>query len=122
MLFVDCPPSPGSMRSSPGERRRVTRCRSANIPSAVNTYAYRTGPVSPGSSISPVPQHEGSTMKATLKQDLPVAHIRRYLEPGPIVLVSSAWKGKTNIMTLGWHTVLDFEPSRIGCHIWDENH
>jgi hypothetical protein len=28
---------------------------------------------------------------------------RRYLEPGPIVLVSSAWKGKTNIMAIGWH-------------------
>lgn len=31
------------------------------------------------------------------KVDFPVAKIRRFLEPGPIVLVSSAWRGETNI-------------------------
>jgi flavin reductase (DIM6/NTAB) family NADH-FMN oxidoreductase RutF len=36
------------------------------------------------------------------KRDFPVSQVRRYLEPGPIVLVSSKWKGKTNIMTMGW--------------------
>jgi len=61
-------------------------------------------------------------MKASSKKDLPVSQIRRFLEPGPIVLVSSAWRGHTNIMTMGWHTVMDFEPSRIGCYIWDQNH
>ena len=35
------------------------------------------------------------------KIDLPVSDVRRYLEPGPIVLVSSAWQGETNIMTMG---------------------
>jgi hypothetical protein len=35
------------------------------------------------------------------KRDFPVDNMRRYLEPGPIVLVSSAWRGKTNIMTMG---------------------
>ena len=48
--------------------------------------------------------------------------VRRFLEPGPIVLVSSAWKGKTNIMTMGWHMVMSEEPSRVGCFIWDRNH
>ena len=48
--------------------------------------------------------------------------VRRFLEPGPIVLVSSKWKGATNIMTMGWHMVMGFEPSLIGCYIWDENH
>jgi flavin reductase (DIM6/NTAB) family NADH-FMN oxidoreductase RutF len=61
-------------------------------------------------------------MKASPKRDLPVSQIRRFLEPGPIVLVSSAWKDKTNIMTMGWHTVLEFAPSRIGCYVWDENY
>jgi hypothetical protein len=36
------------------------------------------------------------------KDDFPVSQVRRYLEPGPIVLVSSQWQGRTNIMTLGW--------------------
>jgi flavin reductase (DIM6/NTAB) family NADH-FMN oxidoreductase RutF len=56
------------------------------------------------------------------KKDFPVADIRRFLEPGPIVLVSSAWKGRTNIMTMGWHMVMEFVPSRVGCYIWTENH
>jgi hypothetical protein len=49
------------------------------------------------------------------KKDFPVSAIRRFLEPGPIVLVSSSWKGKQNIMAMG------FEPSLIGCYIWDQN-
>ena len=60
-------------------------------------------------------------MKAQAK-DLPVGEVRRYLEPGPIVLVSSPWKGKTNIMTMGWHMIMEFEPSLVGCYIWSENH
>ena len=47
------------------------------------------------------------------KIDLPVSEIRRYLEPGPIVLVSSAHGGKRNIMTMGWHTVMEFTPSLV---------
>ena len=61
-------------------------------------------------------------MKAYDKKNLPVDKIRRFLEPGPIVLVSSAWSGETNIMTMGWHMVMGFSPSLIGCYIWDENH
>jgi flavin reductase (DIM6/NTAB) family NADH-FMN oxidoreductase RutF len=61
-------------------------------------------------------------MKAYDKKDFPAGNIRRFLEPGPIVLVSSAWKGKTNIMTMGWHMVMEFQPSLIGCYIWTENH
>ena len=56
------------------------------------------------------------------KGDLPVSQVRRYLEPGPIVLVSSAWEGKTNIMTLGWQTVMEFTPSLVGCMISSGNH
>jgi flavin reductase (DIM6/NTAB) family NADH-FMN oxidoreductase RutF len=61
-------------------------------------------------------------MKTWRKKDFPVGQIRRYLEPGPIVLVSSHWKGQDNIMTMGWHMVMAFEPSRIGCYIWNANH
>jgi len=56
------------------------------------------------------------------KRDFPVSQIRRYLEPGPIVLVSSAFEGKTNIMTLGWQTVMEFTPSLVGCMIAGGNH
>jgi flavin reductase (DIM6/NTAB) family NADH-FMN oxidoreductase RutF len=56
------------------------------------------------------------------KADLPVSQVRRYLEPGPIVLVSSAWRGQTNIMTMGWYTVMEFTPSLVGCMIAGGNH
>ncbi len=60
--------------------------------------------------------------RSRTKIDLPVSEIRRFLEPGPIVLVSTWWKGQANIMTMGWHMVMEFTPSLIGCYIWSENH
>ncbi len=56
------------------------------------------------------------------KIDLPVSQSRRYLEPGPIVLVTSALGEARNIMTLGWHTVMEFTPSLVGCVIAAGNH
>ena len=61
-------------------------------------------------------------MRNFKKKDFPVSDVRRFIESGPIVLVSSRWKGKTNIMTMGWHMVMEFQPSLIGCYIWDQNH
>lgn len=61
-------------------------------------------------------------MIANRKKDLPTHLIRRYLEPGPIVLVSSRWKDETNIMTMGWYTVMEFMPSLVGCIIAAGNH
>lgn len=56
------------------------------------------------------------------KQPFDVANVRRLLEPGPVVLVSSAWQGKTNIMTMGWHMMIGFEPALFGCYIDESNH
>ena len=56
------------------------------------------------------------------KRSHPLDEIRRFLEPGPIVLVSSAWQGNVNIMTMGWHMMLGFSPALFGCYIWEENH
>ncbi len=61
-------------------------------------------------------------MPTYTKKDFPVANVRRFLEPGPIVLVSSAHKGETNIMTMGWHMIMEFTPSLIGCCISAANH
>ena len=38
------------------------------------------------------------------------------------MLVSSAWQGKFNIMTMGWHMMMQFTPALFGCYIWDGNH
>ena len=60
-------------------------------------------------------------MKSYEKRDFPVSNIRQLLEPGPVVLVSSVRKGKNNIMTMGWHTVIEFSPALVGCVIADNN-
>lgn len=60
--------------------------------------------------------------KLPRKIDFPLGQIRRYLEPGPIVLVSSHWHGRHNIMTLGWHAVMEFTPALVGCVISSANH
>jgi hypothetical protein len=44
--------------------------------------------------------------RAYRKRSYPLNEIRRFLEPGPIVLVSSAWQGSFNVMTMGWHMML----------------
>ncbi|MFM0757384.1 flavin reductase family protein [Paraburkholderia strydomiana] len=61
-------------------------------------------------------------IRTRAKVDFPVEQVRRFLEPGPVVLVSSKWKGKTDIMTMGWHTVMEFSPSLVGCVISCMNH
>ena len=43
------------------------------------------------------------------------------LEPGPVVLVTTARKGRANIMTMSWHTMMEFEPPLIGCVISGRN-
>ena len=50
---------------------------------------------------------------------VPVEHTRRYLEPGPVVLLSSASKDERGIMTLGWHMMLGYD--LVGTYIWSAN-
>jgi flavin reductase (DIM6/NTAB) family NADH-FMN oxidoreductase RutF len=60
--------------------------------------------------------------RVAAKIDFPVANVRRLLEPGPIVLVSSAHGGVRNIMTMGWHTMMEFTPALVGCVISSANY
>lgn len=50
---------------------------------------------------------------------VPVAHTRRYLEPGPVVLLSTAHRRERGIMTLGWHMMLGYD--LVGTYIWSAN-
>lgn len=70
--------------------------------------------------LSPIGKNE--CMAKHQKRSFPVDQIRRYLEPGPIVLVSSRWKEETDIMTMGWYSVMEFTPSLVGCIIANSNH
>ena len=44
------------------------------------------------------------------------------LEPGPVVMLSTARKGRANLMTMSWHTMMEFEPPLVGCVISDRNY
>jgi hypothetical protein len=55
------------------------------------------------------------------KKSLPLSHVYRLLEPGPVVLVSTAGRTRANIMTLSWHTMMEFEPPLVGCVISGRN-
>lgn len=61
-------------------------------------------------------------MRRYIKPDFPTSNVRRLLEPGPIVLVSSAHKNETNIMTMGWHMMMEFSPALVACIISSANH
>jgi flavin reductase (DIM6/NTAB) family NADH-FMN oxidoreductase RutF len=52
--------------------------------------------------------------------ELPLSKAYRFIEPGPVVLVTTAIEERANIMTMSWHMVMDFTPL-IGCIIgpWD---
>lgn len=55
------------------------------------------------------------------KRALSLAKVYGLLEPGPVVLVTTARKGRPNIMTMSWHTMMEFEPPLIGCVISGRN-
>jgi flavin reductase (DIM6/NTAB) family NADH-FMN oxidoreductase RutF len=55
------------------------------------------------------------------KRTLPLSRVYRLLEPGPVVLVSSARGGKPNVMTMSWHMMVDFEPPLVACIISNRN-
>jgi flavin reductase (DIM6/NTAB) family NADH-FMN oxidoreductase RutF len=56
------------------------------------------------------------------KRFYPLSKVYGLLEPGPVVMVTTALKGKTNIMTLSWHTMMEFEPPIVGCVISNRNY
>jgi flavin reductase (DIM6/NTAB) family NADH-FMN oxidoreductase RutF len=55
------------------------------------------------------------------KRAYPLARVYGLLEPGPVVLVATARRGRANIMTMSWHTMMEFEPPLLGCVISGRN-
>jgi len=56
------------------------------------------------------------------KKSYPLSKVYGLLEPGPVVLVTTANKRGANIMTMSWQTMLDFEPPLLGCVISNRNY
>lgn len=49
------------------------------------------------------------------KRSLPLSRVYRLLEPGPVVLLSTAWRGEIDVMTMSWHMMMEFEPPTLAC-------
>ena len=56
------------------------------------------------------------------KKSFPLANVYGLLEPVPVVMVTTAYKNHTNIMTMSWQTMLDFEPPIVACVISNRNY
>jgi len=55
------------------------------------------------------------------KRSFPLSEVYRLLEPGPVVLLTTARRGRANIMTQSWHTMMEFEPPLVGCVVSNRN-
>ena len=56
------------------------------------------------------------------RRSLPLAHVYQLLEPGPVVLLTTARNGQANVMTLSWHTMIEFEPPLVGMIVSNRNY
>ncbi len=55
-------------------------------------------------------------------KDLPLSKVYQLLEPGPVVLLTTARKGRANVMTMSWHMMVEFEPPLVACVVSGANY
>ncbi|WP_303976868.1 flavin reductase family protein [Dongia mobilis] len=48
-------------------------------------------------------------------RDFPLPKVYQLLEPGPVVLLTTAQRGRANVMTMSWHMMVEFEPPLVAC-------
>ena len=55
-------------------------------------------------------------------RNLPLSKVYQLLEPGPVVLLTTARRARANVMTLSWHMMVEFEPPLVACVVSNRNH
>lgn len=50
-------------------------------------------------------------------RNLPLENVYQVIEPGPVLLLTTAHRGQSNVMTMSWHMMVEFEPPLIACVI-----
>jgi flavin reductase (DIM6/NTAB) family NADH-FMN oxidoreductase RutF len=48
-------------------------------------------------------------------RNLSLSKVYRLLEPGPVVLLTTASKGRSNVMAMSWHMMVEFTPPLVAC-------
>jgi flavin reductase (DIM6/NTAB) family NADH-FMN oxidoreductase RutF len=56
------------------------------------------------------------------KKIFPLSKVYSLLESGPVIMLTTARKGKQNVMPMSWHTMMEFEPPLVGLIISDLNY
>jgi flavin reductase (DIM6/NTAB) family NADH-FMN oxidoreductase RutF len=56
------------------------------------------------------------------KTTFPLSEVYWLLEPGPVVLVTTARAGRANVMPMSWHLMMGFEPPLVDCVVSDRNY
>lgn len=54
-------------------------------------------------------------------KELPLSKVYQLIEPGPVVLLTTASRGRANAMTMSWHMMIEFEPPQIACVVSGNN-
>ena len=55
-------------------------------------------------------------------RELSLSKVYQLLEPGPVVLLATAHKGRANVMTMSWHMMVEFEPPLVACVVSNGDH
>lgn len=50
-----------------------------------------------------------------------LSKVYQLIEPGPVVLLTTASRGRPNVMTMSWHMMVEFEPPLIACVVSEAN-
>lgn len=56
------------------------------------------------------------------RKSIPLSKVYGLLEPGPVVLLTTSRGERSNIMTMSWHTMIEFTPPLVGCVISNRNY
>ncbi len=51
-----------------------------------------------------------------------LSKVYQLLEPGPVVLLTTAARGAANVMTMSWHMMVEFEPPQVACVVSSANY
>ncbi|MBN8890480.1 MAG: flavin reductase [Acetobacteraceae bacterium SCN 69-10] len=55
-------------------------------------------------------------------KELDLSKVYQLLEPGPVVLLTTARKEHRNVMTMSWHMMVEFTPPLVACVVSSGDH